>query len=29
MLNESMAKKFWPGRDPVGERFGPAFPESG
>jgi len=21
MVNESMAKKFWPGRDPVGERF--------
>jgi putative ABC transport system permease protein len=22
LINESMAKKFWPGRDPIGRRFG-------
>jgi putative ABC transport system permease protein len=29
VISETMAKRFWPGEDPVGKTFRPAFPEMG
>lgn len=29
VISESMAKRFWPGEDPVGKTFQPGFPEMG
>jgi putative ABC transport system permease protein len=29
LISDSMAKRFWPGEDPVGKTFRPGFPEMG
>ena len=29
LISESMAKRYWPGEDPVGKTFRPGFPEMG
>jgi predicted lysophospholipase L1 biosynthesis ABC-type transport system permease subunit len=29
VISETMAKRYWPGEDPVGKTFRPAFPEMG